>query len=139
MKAFKIAVTVFAFLPLLTGAGDVALGVAVWEGIGVNLSEAGFRDSVLDSQVRFMATIWFGYGVLLCVCLRDLEKYGSILRGALFVAVLGGVARSISIFQVGMPETTLGSGFIIFALVIEFVGVPLLMWWQSRLMKAARY
>jgi len=137
MKAFKIAVIVFAFIPFLTGIGDVILGVAVWEGIGVNLSEAGFVDSVLDSQVRFMATIWFGYGLLLCICLRNLEKYKNILSGALMFTILGGIARVISITQVGMPESETGSGFIIFALVIEFLAVPLLMLWQHRLMKTA--
>ena len=137
MKAFKIAVIVFAFIPFLTGIGDVILGVAVWEGIGVNLSEAGFVDSVLDSQVRFMATIWFGYGLLLCICLRNLEKYKIILSGALMFTILGGIARVISITQVGMPESETGSGFIIFALVIEFLAVPLLMLWQHRLMKTA--
>lgn len=134
MKAFKISVFVFALIPLLTGIGDVLLGVSVWKGLGVNLTDAGFLDSVLDSQVRFMATIWFGYGVLLCICLRDLDRYANILRGALAFAFIGGIARVISITQVGMPESEVGSTFIVFALVIEFVAIPLLIVWQHRLM-----
>lgn len=134
MKAFKISVFVFALIPLLTGIGDVLLGVSVWKGLGVSLTDAGFLDSVLDSQVRFMATIWFGYGVLLCVCLRDLDRYANILRGALAFAFIGGIARVISIVQVGMPESEIGRTFIIFALVIEFVAIPLLIIWQHRLM-----
>lgn len=134
MKAFKISVVIFALIPLLTGIGDVLLGVSAWKGLGVNLSDRGFLDSVLDSQVRFMATIWFGYGVLLCACLRDLDRYANILRGALAFAFIGGIARVISIVHVGMPNTEVGSNFLIFAIVIEFVAIPALLIWQHKLM-----
>lgn len=136
MKGFRIAVGIFALIPLLTGLGDVVKGVAVWQGLGADLTEAGFHDPVLDSQVRFLATVWFGYGLLLCFCLTDFEKYAGVLRGALVFAFLGGVARVISILQVGMPETEMGSTFVIVALIIEFLVIPILLVWQYFLLRS---
>jgi phosphosulfolactate synthase (CoM biosynthesis protein A) len=138
MKAFKTAVVVWALLPLITGLMDVIVGPSAWQGIGVGLSAAGFADSVLDSQVRFIGTIWFGYGVLLLVCLKDVEKYSAILQGAFLIVFLGGIGRVISVFQAGMPEANPGHGFIIFALVIELVIMPLLMLWQRRTLAGNR-
>ena len=70
MKGFRIAIVVFALLPIATGLADIVIGTSAWKGIGVGISEEGFKDSVLDSQIRFLATIWLGYGVLLCLCAR---------------------------------------------------------------------
>ena len=133
MKAFKTTVFVWALLPLLTGLMDIVVGPSAWQGIGVGLSEAGFADAVLDSQVRFLGTMWLGYGVLLLVCLRNIHKYAGILQGAFLFVFLGGIGRVISIVQAGMPAANPGYGFIIFALVIELVLMPLLMLWCYRL------
>jgi hypothetical protein len=137
MKGFRIAIVVFALLPIATGLADIVIGTSAWKGIGVSLSEEGLKDSVLDSQIRFLATIWLGYGVLLCLCARDPQKYANILRGALLLAVVGGIARLISLSQVGMPASESGSRFVVFALVIEFVVVPLLLLWQHKALEPA--
>ena len=85
MKAFKNAIVVWALIPLFTGAMAILLGPSFWQNAGLELSPAGISDPMLDSQVRFLGTIWFGYGVLLCVCISDLQKYANLLRGALFL------------------------------------------------------
>lgn len=133
MKAFRITVLIWALLPLVTGLVDVLVGPSAWQGIGANLSERDFVDPVLDSQVRFVGLIWFGYGALLCFCLQDLQKYARLLRAALMLVFMGGIARLLSVFLVGMPDSGAGQGFIIFALVIELVLMPALLWWQSKL------
>lgn len=137
MKAFKTAVFIWALLPLLTGLMDIIVGPSAWAGVGVMLSPAGFADQVLDSQVRFLGTLWFGYGVLLLCCIRQPQKYAAILRGALAIIFIGGIARLISIAQAGMPETESGRGFIVVALVIELILMPALLWWQHRVSPAA--
>lgn len=132
MKAFKTTVVIWALLPLLTGLMDIVVGPSAWRNIGVDIGDSAFGDSVLDSQIRFVGTVWFGYGVLLLVCLKDLTKYAAILQGAFFIVFLGGLARVLSIISVGMPASSMGSGFIVFALVIELIIMPLLMFWFHR-------
>ena len=133
MKAFKTVVVIWALLPLLTGLMDIVVGPSAWRNIGVDLSDLGFEDSVLDSQIRFVGTVWFGYGILLLACLKDLQKYAAILQGAFFIVFIGGLARVLSILSVGMPGTSTGDGFIVFALVIELLAMPALMFWFYRL------
>lgn len=135
MRVFKISVVIWALLPLLTGLMDIIVGPSAWKNIGVDLGPTEFSDSVLDSQIRFVGTVWFGYGVLLLICLKNLEKYASILQGAFLIVFLGGLARLLSILFVGMPESSTGTGFIIFALVIELVLMPFLMIWLRKLMR----
>ncbi|MDF1693153.1 MAG: DUF4345 domain-containing protein [Zhongshania sp.] len=129
MKFFKFVVAIWALLPLLTGLMDILVGPSAWRGIGLGINDLALADSVLDSQIRFVGTIWFAYGVLLLVCLKDVKKYATILNGALFVVFLGGIARVLSIFMVGFPASSVGSGFIIIALLIELFLMPGLMFW----------
>lgn len=133
MKVFKVVIVIWALLPLLTGLMDIVVGPSAWRNIGVGLTDQAFADSVLDSQIRFVGTIWFAYGVLLLVCLKDLKRYGVILQGALFIVLLGGLARVLSIFNTGMPESSVGHGFVIFALAIELVLMSALIFWFRRL------
>ena len=132
MKAFKNAIVVWALIPLFTGAMAILLGPSFWQNAGLELSPAGISDPLLDSQVRFLGTIWFGYGVLLCVCVRDLQKYANLLRGALFLVFLAGIARLVSVAQVGVPDSSAGLLIITAVLIAELVLMPLLIWWQYR-------
>ena len=133
MQAFRNAILAWALVPLVTSVMAILIGPAFWQAVGLELSKAGISDPILDSQVRFLGTIWFGYGVLLCVCASDLDKYGRLLRGALFLVFLGGVARLASIAQVGMPGSSAGTAIITVVLIAELVLMPLLIWWQRKL------
>jgi hypothetical protein len=135
MKSFKNAILVWALIPLFTGVMAILLGPSFWQNAGLELSAAGISDPMLDSQVRFLGTIWFGYGVLLCVCVSDLEKYANLLRGALFLVFLAGIARLVSVAQVGMPDSSAGSLTITAVLVAELVLMPVLIWWQYRVVR----
>jgi hypothetical protein len=104
MEAFKKGILAWAVVPLITGAIAILVGPPFWRLVGMELSAPGFSDPILDSQVRFLGTVWFGYGVLMCVCARDLKKYAGLLRTALLLVFLGGIARLASIAVVGMPD-----------------------------------
>ena len=123
-----------ALIPLCTGALNLGMGLRAQGLIGAQLSPEGFRDPLLNSQIRFYGAIWFGFGVLLCVCLSDLNTYSSLLRGSLAIVFLGGVGRVASLFQFGLPTGTLGKAFVVAVTVIEIIGMPLLLWWHSQLM-----
>lgn len=138
MKAFKTILILFAIIPLVTGAIDLFVGLNAQTQLGVTIATQDLQDSVLDSQIRYLGAIWFGFGILLCVCIRDLSRYVGLLRGALAVVFLGGIGRCISLLDNGWPDTDGGRYFVMIAISIEIVGMPLLLWWQHRLFGKAR-
>ena len=131
MRGFKTTLYLLAVIPLLTGLLNLGQGVQAQGLIGAQLSPEGFRDPLLNSQMRFYGTIWFGFGVLLCVCLADIKKYSSLLRGSLAIVFLGGIGRIVSLIQFGLPPTTMGTAFVAAVTTIEIIGMPLLLWWHS--------
>ncbi|MBA4284927.1 MAG: hypothetical protein C0434_05285 [Xanthomonadaceae bacterium] len=132
MTAFRAVIRALALLALLTGSIDVLLGLAAQQTIGAALEE-GYGDPLLNSQIRYLGAIWFGFGALLWHCLGDLSKQVAILRGALLIVFLGGLGRVASVVQFGFPASTVGHGFVVFAIAVEIVAMPLLLLWQWRL------
>jgi hypothetical protein len=131
MRALKTVLYLLALVPFLTGALDLMLGLQAQGLIGAQLSPEGFRDPLLNSQIRYFGAIWFGFGVLLFVCLSDITKYSSLLRGLLCIVFLGGLGRVASLFQFGLPQSAQGAAFVVAVTGIEIVGIPILLWWHS--------
>lgn len=125
MKFVKITTVLLSLIALLTGAMDVIVGVAGQANIGVGPAAAAPFDPVLDSQIRFLGAVWFGLGAIQLVCLGDLRRYGGILQLCFAIVMLGGIGRALSLLQVGQPSSGVGPAFIVVALVIELVLVPL--------------
>ena len=125
MKFVKITTALLSLIALLTGAMDVIVGVAGQANIGVGAAAAAPLDPVLDSQVRFLGAVWLGLGAIQLFCLGDLRRYGTILQLCFASVVLGGVGRVLSLIQVGQPMSGTGPGFIVVALAIELVLVPM--------------
>lgn len=133
MKAFRTLVRALALLALITGAVDVLIGLSAQQMIGAALEE-GYGDPLLNSQVRYLGSIWFGFGVLLWYCLGDLDRHAAIVRGALLIVFLGGLGRLASVLQFGFPPSEFGRSFVIVATAIEIIGMPLLLLWMGRLL-----
>ena len=133
MRTFKIVVGVLASIPVITGLGDALIGLEMQRGIGARPPEAAFVDPLLQSQIRFLGAVWFGFGVLMFVFLRDLARYGGLLKIALATIFFGGIGRILAILTVGMPEPAVGQAFVIVVTLIEIVGMPLLYAWLVRL------
>ena len=125
MKFVKITTALLSLIALLTGAMDVIVGVAGQANIGVGAAAAAPFDPVLDSQVRFLGAVWLGLGAVQLFCLGDLRRYGAILQLCFAIVVLGGIGRVLSLIQVGQPTSGTGPSFILVALAIELVLVPL--------------
>lgn len=133
MTAFRAAIRALALIALLTGTVDVVLGLQAQQSIGAALEE-GYGDPLLNSQIRYLGAVWFGFGALLWHCLGDLARHAAILRGALLIVFLGGLGRLASVLQFGFPASAVGHGFVVFAIVIELIAMPLLLIWQHRLL-----
>jgi hypothetical protein len=122
-----------AAVPVLVGVAHVVLGPASDVSLGAQLPPAALADAVLDSQNRFYGMTFVGYGVLVLLSLRDLNRYADVFRVVLVFIALGGVARLISIAQRGLPPPT------VLALTgVELIGVPLVLWWHARVLQRVR-
>jgi len=129
---FKTTLYLLTVIPLLTGALNLALGLPGQRLIGARVSSAALSDPLLNSQIRFFAAIWFGFGLVLLLCISDTRKYSVLLKGSFCVIFLGGVGRAVSLLQFGLPATPVGALFVVATVGIELVGMPLLLWWHWR-------
>jgi hypothetical protein len=87
---------------------------------------------VLDSNLRFLGGVWLGAGLALLWTVPAIEQQGTLFR-ALWVAVfLGGLGRLLSWRIIGAPPLPY-IGF----LLLEIVGAPLFIYWQSRVAQSA--
>jgi hypothetical protein len=81
-------------------------------------------NAVMDSEDRFYASLFLGYGLAIIWCARNLGSRERPLAALLAVLFLGGIARIISLVAVGSPGPiflTLGA--------LELLLPPLIWWW----------
>ena len=81
----------------------------------------------MDSEDRFYATLFLGFGAALIWCGRDICSRAKVFNVLMLVFFLGGVARIISALAVGPP-----SPLFIFLGSIELVLPPILTLWVKR-------
>ena len=86
----------------------------------------------LDSNLRFFGGLGVGLGVALLWITPAIEKHGTIFRVLWLCALAGGIGRVLSAVIVGLPPAPV----LVFT-AIEVPGVPLLIYWQSRVANAA--
>ena len=85
-------------------------------------------NAIMDSEDRFYATLFLGFGGGLIWCSGDILQRGRLFEALLLVFFLGGVARLISAAVVGPP-----SPLFICLGGLELILPPLLVWWRRRL------
>ena len=84
-------------------------------------------NATMDSEDRFYATLFLGFGAANVWCAQELGARGQLFRALMLVFFLGGVARLVSAAQVGPPSllfTALGA--------IELVLPPVLLWARAK-------
>ena len=98
MRAFlKYFVALFGAVCAAIGLAHVAIGPVVIPGsIVVN--------ATMDSEDRFYAILFVGYGATLVWCSRRLEERGGPFGWLLLVFFAGGIARLVSMWQAGLPH-----------------------------------
>jgi hypothetical protein len=80
-------------------------------------------NATMDSEDRFYATLFLGFGAANIWCAQDLGTRGRVFRALMLVFFLGGVARLISAAQVGSP-----SSIFVMLGALELALPPLLLW-----------
>jgi len=136
MKAFQIVIYVIAVIPLITGVSDIFNGAAGLLAAKGQLTANAVKDPYLDNMYRFFAAIWLGVGVFMMLFVRDLTRYHTAMTALFGVIFVGGLARVISVVQLGMPVDQSQANIIIVGLVIELFVIPVLYLWMRYLRPA---
>ncbi|MFN3433606.1 MAG: DUF4345 domain-containing protein [Sphingomonas sp.] len=117
-RLLQAVVAIACLVPLSIG------GTSVLHGPGF-LGHPPVIPTDLDSHFRYISGIFFAVGIAFASCVPRIEATGPRFRllGALVVA--GGLARLVSLAEVGVP-----SAGHLFGFAMELGAVPLLMLWQ---------
>ena len=119
-RALQVCLGVLAVVPLASGLWGMIAGPA-------GLPGGQHTTATVDSEYRFTNAFWFVAGCVVCWAIPQVERATAVLRVVLGAAFVGGLARLLAMIASGAPHPVfLG------ALVIELVGVPLVLVWQSR-------
>ena len=127
-RKLQVATAMLALVPTLTGLlGLSGLSDPIYANLGLP------HDATLDSQLRFYSGVWLGLGLAAFWLLPRIELESTLFRVLWLMIFIGGVGRLISLVLTGMPFPP----FIGFT-VLEIIGAPLFVIWQSKIAYAAR-
>jgi len=127
-KLLQITLVILGVIPLLTGTLTLLQGFHALDIFGVTLSGRAIDNIILDSEMRFLGAIWAGIGVMVYAIIPTIEKQTLLFRLIATAIILGGIGRLLSLVFVGNPPA-----LFIALIVLELVGMPLLVLWQSHL------
>jgi hypothetical protein len=123
-RTLSALVAVFGSICLIISLVHIAFGSSSIPGsVPVN--------PTMDSEDRFYATLFTGFGITLIWCSFNLRSRLQVFSALLAVFFLGGVARIISAAAVGWP-----SGLFIFLGSLELLMPPLLWVWAKNVYAA---
>jgi len=112
----------------LTAFGLVCVGIALTH---IALGPASIPGSVpvnatMDSEDRFYASLFLGFGIAHVWAARDLARRASVVLALQATFLVGGLARIVSLFAAGPPIA-----LFVFLGALELL-IPLLVWWWLR-------
>ena len=119
-RALDIVVLIFGVVCMLIALAHIVLGPSAIPGaVPVN--------ATMDSEDRFYATLFLGFGAALAWCSQRMKRRGTVFGWLLAVFFLGGLARLVSVLSVGLPND-----FFQLMAALELALPPLLWWWYRR-------
>jgi Domain of unknown function (DUF4345) len=119
----QIVLGILSFVPILIGVLGITLGVGRF--LPDNVITANF-----DSHYRYLSAYYLSLGIIAWWIIPSIEKHTTIIRILCSVIFMGGLARLISMYQVGIPDT---SAVLFTCLELLF---PLLSLWQAKITRA---
>lgn len=116
----KWIILIFGIICIAIALSHIAIGPSAIPGsIPVN--------ATMDSEDRFYATLFLGFGAALVWCSRKLVERGALFKALMLVFFLGGCARIVSAIQVGIPNE-----FFQILWALELILPPILWYWWNR-------
>jgi hypothetical protein len=88
---------------------------------------------LLDSNLRYFHGLWLGTGFVTYWLIPRIERETTLFRAVWLMVFFGALGRIVSMLTVGLPANRTFLGLF----VIELVGPPVFIYWQSRVAKAA--
>lgn len=128
MTLFRVAVILFAFIPLYFGVTGTLSGGAPLAG-----GDLGAAAGPLDNQFRYLCGVYIGIAVMLFYSVGDVAGRAAVFRLAMLAVFIGGVSRMVSYLSVGNAAPWQESG-----MVVEMVTPVVLVLWQWMVLKASR-
>jgi uncharacterized protein YjeT (DUF2065 family) len=126
-RLLQIMTGLLALVPILTGIITM-LGVRDPLYASTDIPEL----PVLDGNLRFFGGLWLGLGLALLWLVPRIERETALFRAIWGAIFLGGIGRALSILLIDLPPMA----FVGFT-ILELVGAPLFIYWQSRVAAAA--
>ncbi len=88
------------------------------------IAGAGTFSNSIDSEVRFLATFWVAYGLMIIWVALNLRDRHAFIRPLMLTLVVSGLARALSIVMVGTPDQFYITGMIV-EIVLGLLGLGL--------------
>ncbi len=123
-RLLQAATALACLVPLSMGLLSILKSAAVLKGM------APPYPVDLDSHYRYLSGLLTGIGLVFLAAIPRIESKATIFRTLGFIILVGGLARLLSLIEMGPP----GSGHR-FGLVMELLVVPALVLWQARVAK----
>lgn len=103
MRTFACTLRVLAVSLLAVSMLHLALGLRADVLLGIALPESVIASPGLSSQNRFFGVAYALYAVVLWLAAGDLPRFRPVLRAALWLTLLAGLARVLPLLQYGVP------------------------------------
>lgn len=126
-RALQVTLGVLSVIPFLSGLTGMLVGPKALPGA---------RDQVeptIDSEYRFVSAFWFASAPIIWSTIPRIEQQTGLVRGVTAVVFGGGLARLLSWRATGRPHAVF-----IAAILLELIGIPAVLLWQSRVAGKAR-
>lgn len=127
MNAFRITLRLLAALILVVCAMHLVLGLGADALLDIDLPPSVLADPSLNSQNRFFGVSFALYAAVLWLASFDLQRYAPLLKAALFIFLLGGLARLATVLTHGLPTPP-----VIGLMVVEIIAPIWLLLWLRR-------
>ncbi len=118
----QVTLGALSLIPFLSGLVGMLVGPRALPGT------TGPLNPTADSEYRFVSAFWFATAPVIWSAIPHIEQRTSLVRLLTAVVFAGGLARLVSWRTTGRPHAVF-----IAAIVLELVGIPAVMAWQSRI------